>query len=493
MKQLDTKLKWIHQLNMITTIALVILIVAPLVYMHGFNKAITYILVGMIVIALATINYFLKTPDLLKGLLFALFPSFVTVALFFLDGYAINKHYFFFISMIMAAMYFNTKLLAIFGVFMNVFFILLYTTTSEDFLAINNKFAVFLTIYVVMNGCLYMLYRLMKSGGALLEEAQEQQQQATQLLENLTDVLDKIDTSSASLAGNVTEVNRSIQTMNEVSETVLQSSQQMAVAIQDESEMIQDINGQMQQSIQNMNETKQVTSSTVTDAQAIQKTVNYSWEKVHAVTTHMDTVNYAIQTTTTTVDDLQGSLENVNHLLGSIEDIANQTNLLALNAAIEAARAGEQGKGFAVVADEVKKLAEQSAKTASEISVVTKQLLEKSSIAQKYSHEGRVAVVSGTQLLQEIAATFDDIKLSFDAIQQKLSTNMGTVMQTNDVFHDMIMQMKKLAGISADNTAVTEEIASSIYEENEMMKSITQATIEMQHLQSELSALTKRS
>ena len=83
-----------------------------------------------------------------------------------------------------------------------------------------------------------------------------------------------------------------------------------------------------------------------------------------AVDRSLDTITRGMETTRL----LEQRASRIEEAVALIGDVADQTELLSLNAAIEAARAGEAGRGFNVVAQQVRKLADRSARAASEIS-----------------------------------------------------------------------------------------------------------------------------
>ncbi|HBW35340.1 methyl-accepting chemotaxis protein [Desulfosporosinus sp. BICA1-9] len=107
----------------------------------------------------------------------------------------------------------------------------------------------------------------------------------------------------------------------------------------------------------------------------------------------------------------KNQLHSTSSILELIRKVAKQTNLLGLNAAIEAARAGEQGRGFSVVAGEVRKLAEESNRSASEISGI---LLEFQLIIQKITESSlrnREITQEQARANQEIAKLIDGVQL----------------------------------------------------------------------------------
>lgn len=174
--------------------------------------------------------------------------------------------------------------------------------------------------------------------------------------------------SAAKVQGNVSALDRMINTTSEMSSSVAAATEETSANV-----------GVVSQAIGNLSNEAQLISEQITESAQITENAYKESER-----------------SATVVSQLTEKADQIGKIIEIIQMIAEQTNLLALNATIEAARAGEAGKGFAVVANEVKNLASQTAQATEDIA---KQIRE----IQGVSHEVGTANTRMQQYVGELA------------------------------------------------------------------------------------------
>ena len=177
------------------------------------------------------------------------------------------------------------------------------------------------------------------------------------------------------------------------------------------------------------------------------------------------------------IRSLSGGVSALTPLIRVIATIADKTHLLALNAEIEAARAGDAGRSFSVVAAEVRKLAENTAKAASDVSnkisatakQVESELLSAQSALQE--QEERAAINHLTNDLDKMQYDFShnselllevisEVESNYGETVERLSSALGHI-QFQDVMRqrmghvqealgDMREHLQELAGLAGD-------------------------------------------
>ncbi|MCB5235927.1 methyl-accepting chemotaxis protein [Niallia circulans] len=306
------------------------------------------------------------------------------------------------------------------------------------------------------------------------------------MADGMKGLIEMLSETSHHLASSSEQLSSSSEESSKASEHISETIQELAVGSETQMRLMESSS----EGIRSVNETTgSITERAKKVAETAEQTSDVSAEgakRISEVTTQMKSINNNVVSLAQSISTLESRINEIGDITKVITDISSQTNLLALNAAIEAARAGEQGKGFAVVADEVRKLAEQTAGSAEQITNLISQIQTDSKNTSLSMTTAANDVDAGINIVQDAGEAFKKIEGSVNELVilvEEVSGSLNQLKEHTNTINGSILEVNSMASEAA---ASTENVSAATEEQVASMQEIAASSTSLAQLASDL-------
>ena len=399
-----------YNLKRVDKVALIIIwvmiaLIIEQAFLRNSGTQFSVTLQGLTVGILVTVIALLKMNRFAKSLLMGLIPAVAVLAVVFLNPFSLDRHYMLCTTAVIIALYFNSKLLFVYGGIINVLLIAIYIVRPDHLLGDNNSFPYFLSIFFMLNGQIIALYFLTKWGAGIIANVEKSRT-------DLQEVFDQLQSSSRvqeKKAGFIrNEVEKLLNSMDRLSQGELS----LHIEVQDADEDTLDVHGVFSGIAAKLLESVSSIRRYIAEISSVLEQVSMGDLRVGVVSEFRGDFAELKASINRIVTSLGGMLSDINiaaeQVASGTKQVSDGSQSISQGATEQASAIEQLTVSIADIATQTRDNA-QKAFRASELSALAKANAEKGTLQMESLHQAMLAINEASSDISKIIKVVDEI------------------------------------------------------------------------------------